>query len=667
MLLHWRGGGRIRGFIAAAVVLITAQMAGAETPLMEDEAMVVTGSRFATVDPESLQVPVQIITEEDIQAKGAITFAQAMEGVQGVELVNSPDLNASPGLTTLRLRGMDVNHVLILVDGKRMAGSRPVRNGTSYTDIGSISLDAIQRIEVLRDGASAQYGADAVAGVINIITKKYVDTLSVNSHAGISGEGDSYEESVDVTGGFPLTENIHCNVSGFSKKKDHFNRTKSPQWGSPDYRQKGGSLGLSWDISDFHMVDFRLRHAESDARLKKNEGIFRNNTKTEVTRSLDWSGWVAGWEFEAGAALTDQKVGQTWSEDASYDGGLDWQVGQYNIKASHEVTRWLSFFVGASTNTDRVESVQRKFDEKRTRHAGFAEITVKPLKGLSLHLSGRHEDYSDFGEHTSPKIALRYIGPWGVIFRCSAGESYQVPTLFQLHDRFLDAMGWNDVYGNKDLKPAEGKSITAGVVWKPKWPMNPSFSVDGFQNRITNMIDSKILKEKTVTPMGVSTRPDIAPTENAISSYQNLPGETRFTGVEVQGSLKLPWNFHFTATGSWLDTEDPHGVDLQNRPRSSASATLGYGTPKNRFWCNVRGNYRGKYISGLNERVSPFTTMNTQFNVRVGKSTVVYLGGRNILDEKPPVDASKYETGHMEGMLDSSEGAFIYGGIRQTF
>jgi outer membrane receptor for ferrienterochelin and colicin len=120
-------------FAAAVIALglilaVSGVQAEADPPLappQEDssvyqmESVVVTGSRTPTDAPEKMAVPVQVITSKQLQEIGAVSLDQALEVMQGVELIQSPDMNAAPGVQTLRMRGMDANHVLILINFAR--------------------------------------------------------------------------------------------------------------------------------------------------------------------------------------------------------------------------------------------------------------------------------------------------------------------------------------------------------------------------------------------------------------------------------------------------------------------------------------------------------------------------------------------------------------------
>jgi len=108
----------------------------------------------------------------------------------------------APGASSVNLRGLGENNTLVLIDGQRQVPFPLALNGTSnFVDINSVLLAAVDRIEILRDGASATYGADAIAGVVNIILKDEYNGADLYTHYGITQRGDRAEYRASLTGG----------------------------------------------------------------------------------------------------------------------------------------------------------------------------------------------------------------------------------------------------------------------------------------------------------------------------------------------------------------------------------------------------------------------------------------------------------------------------------
>ncbi len=643
---------------------------GDDTAQQQVEAVVVTGSRTPTVSAEKMTVPVQVVTGEDLKEIGAISLGQALEAVQGVELLESPDLNAAPGALTLRMRGMDTKHVLVLINGRRLPGTRPDSRGNSFTDISGINISDIERIEVLRDGAAAQYGSDAVAGVINIVMRKYNPRLSINTQYGLSSRWDAEEKQIEMSGGIPVGERLFLNVSANHHESDHYDRVPdSAIWTTPDVDQTGGSLKFSLDPTDSQAVDGELRYNQTETFMRITDDNatksprYRTSDKEDIYSGLTWSGEFETFRFESGLGLGWSDTEYRHKEDPKYRGDVETDVQNAFFHMNWEVRPWLTFFAGASADREDVDAPYRNFDESRTTYALFAESSMTFFDRLVVQLSGRIERYSDYGTNVAPKISASYEWSKNLSFRTSASSSFQVPTLYQLHD--FDFLAMSDtvlINGDPDLEPAKGVNINFGATWTPFGSKGLKLSADLYRNDIDNKIAAQSLGERPYTKKdGTVITPQFI-------NYINEEGTSSFTGVELEASMPLPWGFQLTGMAGYLKAEKPNGKDWPNRPRSRLNLTLNYNF-NDRLRANLRYVYRGKYLDDVypNTRIEPFDYINAQVTYALTPKISIFAGGRNLLDESPPLDLSKYETGHNESKLDSSLGAYYYGGVRLNF
>ena len=177
----------------------------AENDEPQQDQIVVTGSRIATDATTASASPVQVITVEDFKRSGEIDFTQTLReqpALQGSDPANLDTAQgfALSGASTLDLRQLGTNRTLVLQDGRRHV---PGIAGTATVDVGSIPQALIREVQVLTGGASGVYGADAVSGVVNFITRtgRDFDGLEYSLQTGISDEGDSEEIFASVAGG----------------------------------------------------------------------------------------------------------------------------------------------------------------------------------------------------------------------------------------------------------------------------------------------------------------------------------------------------------------------------------------------------------------------------------------------------------------------------------
>jgi iron complex outermembrane recepter protein len=173
-----------------------------------EEVVVSTGSRNSKRTMTDTPLPIDVISAADLRTTGQTTFDKALQySVPSFNTVNTPVNDATSLLDPYEIRGMGPSRTLVLINGKRKNTSAllyiqtsPGR-GESGADISAIPQQAIKRVEILRDGASAQYGSDAIAGVMNIILKDKFDYGSAQLTAGITGKGDGQHIGFSVNNG----------------------------------------------------------------------------------------------------------------------------------------------------------------------------------------------------------------------------------------------------------------------------------------------------------------------------------------------------------------------------------------------------------------------------------------------------------------------------------
>jgi iron complex outermembrane receptor protein len=227
--------------IAAAPAL--AQQSG--DPALQ--RVVVTGSLISRADKETPS-PVQVLTAEDLSKSGLTSVAEVLSNLsangQGTLGTGFSGAFANGG-AGVSLRGLTVGLTLVLIDGKRMA-PYPLSDDAQrqFVDVSAIPFDAVERVEVLKDGASAQYGSDAVSGVVNIILKKTYNGTNIKADYGDSQHGGGKNYKVALTHGFGDLEQDGYNAFGAIEVR-HADAIKLWQrddqiWANGDWTDRGG-------------------------------------------------------------------------------------------------------------------------------------------------------------------------------------------------------------------------------------------------------------------------------------------------------------------------------------------------------------------------------------------------------------------------------------------
>ena len=183
--------------LVGATLALSSTLTSAQVQTLE-----VTGSRIRTVSAESSS-PVTVMTAEDIAASGVTNLQDLLlqmpeMGTPSISRTNSNFSTSSAGVATIDLRNLGTSRTLVLINGRRVVSGVP---GASAVDFNTIPTEFVERIEVLTGGASAVYGSDAVAGVVNIILKRRIDGLVLDVQTGQSSQGDNKTNKASISWG----------------------------------------------------------------------------------------------------------------------------------------------------------------------------------------------------------------------------------------------------------------------------------------------------------------------------------------------------------------------------------------------------------------------------------------------------------------------------------
>jgi iron complex outermembrane recepter protein len=188
--------------IGAVTGLLPTHVAAQETQRIE-----ITGSSIKRLNAEG-PAPIEIYTRKDIQRTGATTLSELVKNIASIDIDDQGELTgnspAGSGTANLQIRGLSSRNVLVLLNGRRLP-TNALTDGSgagAAVDVNNIPVSALERVEVLKDGGSAIYGSDAVAGVINFITRKNYNGIEVQTGFGRSSRGDSNEKSGGLVAGF---------------------------------------------------------------------------------------------------------------------------------------------------------------------------------------------------------------------------------------------------------------------------------------------------------------------------------------------------------------------------------------------------------------------------------------------------------------------------------
>ncbi len=379
-------------------------MPNGKTPLdvvMADQALSVSGveivgtrniNRTATETPVAVEIiPIAQVTN----SVGQMDLNQVLQFV--APSFNSNRQSGSDGsdhIDPATLRGLGPDQTLVLINGKRRHQSSLVNiygtrgRGNTGTDLNSIPVAAIERIEILRDGAAAQYGSDAIAGVINIVLKKTTDEFSGNLNTGVTQKGDGENVNVNGNYGFKIGEEGYVNVTADFLHRGRTQRDAVNEDGSY-YRQKFGDATMD-NFSTFFNAGIPIgKHAEfySFGGLNFRMGDAYAWTRTADSRRNVTSIYPDGFNPHILSNLSDQ----------SFAAGVRGDVGKWKVDFSNTFGKnTFNYYVDKTLNASLESASPTKFDaggfgqSQNSTNLSFSRYFDKVLSGFSLALGAEY-------------------------------------------------------------------------------------------------------------------------------------------------------------------------------------------------------------------------------------------------------------------------------------
>jgi outer membrane receptor protein involved in Fe transport len=494
---------------------------------------------------------------------------------------NNGNRNVGAGIN---LRGLGAGSTLVLLDGRRIASG----GSGAFVDVSTIPLSALERIEVITDGASAIYGSDAVGGVVNFILRDDYDGAETNIRYGGVTDGDLRELNVSqlagatwdrgavllsldyaqsdpllasdrsyasslatgltylsanaermgalLDGHFDLHSSLRLSATAYLSSSDGVGEVFSPgqlrQFSHETTADRaGGTLALDWQFAD----SWKGSLAQTYSRNKTDrDSVFGPSATipTSVMQFIDYAVEAATTEIDVGGALFEMPGG----------------AARLAVGAEHREDRLRVGQAGVSARADGVTRFKRDVD------AGYAEVLLPfisdrnarfGVRQLDLTAAIRYEDYSDVGSTTNFKTGLVWSPLEGAHARVSYGTSFRAPDLFQFDDS-LSAGGYLNLPGpdgamvptvfitqapHPDLGPENARTWSAGIDLDQSRLRFVSLSATYFfidyEDRIGAVSPGfNALTDPSRSPLvSMPADPEIVAAVAALPSYTNLVGQ----------------------------------------------------------------------------------------------------------------------------------------------
>ena len=512
------------------------------------DPVVVTATKVET-PAEQLGASVTVVNGDDFQTYHYPTVEAALRSVPGVEVRRSGSYGKS---TSVTIRGANANQVQVLVDGLR------VKSPTlGQVDLSDISPDLIERIEVIRGAQSTIYGADAIGGVVNIITRK--------------GKGGPLQASVQQEVGNYDTLVSRATVSGawkilnYALSASHFE--SNGQFPNDETDTNAISARVGATLPRDSTLDFVFRYNKNNIGVPV-KGVFpgpqpihpiinrnaRSQSETTIfslegkTRPVEW------WETRGRLARYENSAG---FQDP-VDPGVDFDFPTFSqVNVERREAEWVnSFFIGKwSTSSVGLEHRREIGESKNTFRTAsetqsvFFEQQLRFFERLFLTGGFRVEDNSVWGTTTTERGSLAFlIKETGTRLRGSAGTGFRGPTF---NDLFFPG------FGNPTLQPEESLSYDFGVDQK-LWSNRIRLGLTYFQNEFENLITCCV--PIPTAPFGgpfnvgrarsagieFTSEMDVLPNLVASLNYTYTESENLATGRSLPREPRHRWNIGLT-------------------------------------------------------------------------------------------------------------------------
>ncbi len=464
-----------------ALMALAPVLAATAEEVKKLDPVVVTATKIETPAAE-LGSSVTVVTEEELKTYHYATLDDAVRAVPGLEVRRSGSVGKT---TSITIRGANANQVQVLVDGVRVKSPT-----TGQAELSDISPELIERIEVIRGPQSTLYGADAIGGVVNIITKKGKGPFSASVQQE-AGNYDTLNSRAWFSGSYQLLDYAfgasHLESNGQFQNDGSWQNALNLRLGLTLPRDSSLAFTLRYNRTDTGLpVKFVTNPLPIDPDIDANN---RQESETVVmalqgrTRPLSW------WETEVRLGRYTNALVFVDRPDPGYDCVFPPCEFPSRLAVERREVEWLNHVHLGRWSTSSVGLEYR--DEMGDNQGGTPFHAESDTKSVffqqqfrvfdRLFMSGgfRVEDNSVFGTNTTERGSLAYVvKAWGTKLRGGAGSGFRAPTL---NDLFFP--GFSDA----TLKPEESFSYDFGVDQK-LWANRVRLGLTYFQNEFTNLI-----------------------------------------------------------------------------------------------------------------------------------------------------------------------------------
>lgn len=420
------------------------------------------------------QAATTVITREHIEQSQADSVAQVLRGQPGVEFASN---GSTSSLTSIFLRGSNSNHTLVLVDGIKI--NNPTDGTVSFQ---FVPVDQIERIEIIRGPQSSAWGADAIGGVINIITRK--STLPGSSGSWTAGLGQNNSEFGSLNFSF-ADEQTRLNTGMSYRHSSGFNNTTADVSGEDDgHNSKAFNVQFEHQFNDQQRIN--VSHIQTHGRNQ-----YDCFDTPDCVQKFRFSTSQIGWQQQVNALWSIQARVQRLLEDRrdfrqqADNGRFDSRRDTLSLGTNYNSAIALWSF-GAEWNQTKIDAARfgsfSSITANERENGGiFSQLSYDLSHALTLNLGTRWDHDEFYGNYTTTNLGVRYDLNTAHTLGASYSQGFRSPTMLDLYGGFG---------GNTELNPEESDNFE--VFWRyqsdQQRAQGHTLEMRAFQNQISNLI-----------------------------------------------------------------------------------------------------------------------------------------------------------------------------------
>ena len=623
--------------------LVSAQVQ-ANSPSLQDTVVI---AAKAPVTAKDFAGSVNIVTSNDIEMSGATNLLEAIEGLPGIS-----SSRVGSGRSGISMRGMETNHTLILVDGRRVSDTNTNVPFSDY-QFSWVPVQMIDRIEVIRGPMSNLYGSAALGGVINVITKKAGDrwqtSVTAEGRNTSSGEGGD-QRALVVTGAGPLSDSVDLAVSVERRDEDAYRKRFAD--GNSTASDEGKEItNLTADLGIYLSEDSHLNLSVISG--DEDRQTFPDTQYYEIERyqaAVDFDTRIGNFDVKTRAYRSNS---ENYFVSSRYFHNLTEDVLSVDLSGelseTHLLTPGIEYAV-EEYEKDYETSDSKDFRDEFKAWSLFAQDAIALRDDVTLTLGGRYDDHQRFGTEFSPKAYINWDLNENWQIKGGYGEGFKAPAVREASNAYTFSYGYptgpgmfrnNTFLGNSNLKPETNRSVELGANF---YQGGFTAAVTVFRNKVDNLIEAQQISKTTT---GGNT--------SVVSKYQNVENAL-INGVEAELAYDFENGVEVSFNHTFLDHEDEDtGLWLTNRSRHESTLTLTHYASSLDLTSQVEVQYSGKqYEDAANQDESPATTkVDLTLRKTFGDHLTARVGVYNLFDDlaaEDDNDGSHSEVGRQFGL-----------------